>query len=308
LSPKHYQQMTDNRTRFEKLKVCVIIPTYNNASTLSQVLTDVSAYTNQIILVNDGSTDETENIAMRFLQVHFISYSGNKGKGTALRRAFKAAIDKGYDYAITMDSDGQHFAKDLPQFLDKIETSPGTLIIGARNMNQDAVPGKSSFGYKFSNFWFKVETGIDCPDTQSGFRLYPLQRIKNLNLVTWKYELEIEVLVKAAWRGVPIASVPISVYYAPKETRVSHFRPFVDFTRISILNTFLVIIAFVYIKPRDFLRTMFKKKTLGNFSATSFCSHSNLTRLNRCPLLLAFLWGSFPSGAFNSEPLYSWQC
>lgn len=300
--------MTDNRTRFEKLKVCVIVPTYNNASTLPQVLTDVSAYTDQIILVNDGSTDDTGQIAAQFPGIHYVGYAKNRGKGSALRQGFLAALQKGYDYAITMDSDGQHFAKDLPRFLEKIEAVPNALIIGARNMNQEAVPGKSSFGHKFSNFWFKVETGIDCPDTQSGFRLYPLQRIKGLHLFTWKYELEIEVLVKAAWSGVPIESVPVSVYYAPKETRISHFRPFVDFTRISILNTFLVIIAFFYIKPRNFFRAMFKKKTLNNSSGTNYYSLNSRTGLNRSRLPLVFLWGSFLSGVFSSERLFFLRC
>jgi len=177
-----------------------------------------------------------------------------------LRKAFKFAQSQNYDYAITIDSDGQHFAKDLPAFFEKLESTPNTIIVGSRNMDQAAIPGKSSFGHKFSNFWFKVETGIDCPDTQSGFRLYPLQLLKDINFITRKYEFEIEVLVRAAWKGIAIDSVPVTVYYAPKETRISHFRPFRDFSRVSILNTFLVVISFAYIKPRDFSRALFGKK------------------------------------------------
>ena len=86
-----------------------------------------------------------------------------------------------------------------------------------------------------------------------------------MRFFTRKYEFEIEVLVKAAWKGVKIDSVPVSVYYAPKETRISHFRPFKDFTRISILNTFLVIVAFLYIKPRNFLRMLSSKKKITLF-------------------------------------------
>ncbi|HLA52246.1 MAG TPA: glycosyltransferase family 2 protein, partial [Flavitalea sp.] len=225
--PKVLLLMTDMhmaRGEFEKLNVCVIIPTYNNAGTLRQVLTDVSEYTSQIILVNDGSTDETRSIAEEFPLIALISYDQNRGKGWALRQGFAEAAARNFRYAIAMDSDGQHFASDLPRFLDKIAGLPDALIIGSRNMSHASVPGKSSFGHKFSNFWFKVETGIECPDTQSGFRLYPLQPLKETRLLTRKYELEIEVLVKLAWIGVPIASVPISVYYAPKETRISHFR------------------------------------------------------------------------------------
>ena len=246
--------------KIDMLRVCIIIPTYNNAKTLSDIITDVSAFTNNIIVVNDGSTDATETVLASFPFIQVISYKKNIGKGWALRKGLKRAAELGYKYAITIDSDGQHFAKDIPAFIDKLETlNDDAIIIGARNMNQNSVPGKSSFGHKFSNFWFKVETGIAAPDTQSGYRLYPLQPLSKMKFITRKYEFEIEVLVRGAWKGVKIKSVPVSVYYAPKETRVSHFRPFKDFTRISILNTILVFITFFYIKPRNFFRDIFKK-------------------------------------------------
>ena len=248
------------KEKFDQLKICVIIPTYNNAGTLAGVISGVAKYTERIIVVNDGSTDGTLEIAQSYPFVDLVSYSKNKGKGWALRKGFERAVSLNYDYAITIDSDGQHFPKDLPAFVDKLETAPNAIIVGSRNMGQASVPGKSSFGHKFSNFWFKVETGIDCPDTQSGFRLYPLQSLKNIRFITRKYEFEIEVLVRGAWAGIGIDSVPVTVYYAPKETRVSHFRPFRDFTRISILNTFLVAITFAYIKPRDFFINLFQKK------------------------------------------------
>ena len=248
------------KKKFDELKVCVIIPTYNNALTLEGVITSVLQYTDNVIVVNDGSTDNTPEIIRRFPVVKLITYHDNMGKGWALRKAFKHAVSAGYNYAITIDSDGQHFAKDLLLFIDKLEQEPDKIIIGARNMEQASVPGKSSFGYKFSNFWFKVETGEDCPDTQSGYRLYPLQLIKEINFITRKYEFEIEVLVRSVWQGVKISSVPVTVYYAPKETRVSHFRPFRDFSRVGVLNTFLVIMAFAWIKPRDLFRMLFNKK------------------------------------------------
>ena len=245
---------------FDAAKACVLIPTFNNAGTLARVISDVLEYTSNVIVVNDGSTDDTEQIIESFPGIEKVSYKKNRGKGWALRKGFQHAVGLGYDNAITIDSDGQHFAKDLPAFLEKQKTSPGSVIIGSRNMDQSSVPGKSSFGHKFSNFWFKVETGINAPDTQSGYRLYPLFRLKNIGFITVKYEFEIEVLVRAAWKGIPIESVPVSVYYAPKETRISHFRPFKDFSRISVLNTFLVIITFLYIKPRNFFRNLFDRK------------------------------------------------
>jgi uncharacterized protein (DUF2062 family) len=127
-------------------------------------------------------------------------------------------------------------------------------------MEQAGIPGKSSFGNKFSNFWYWVETGFTMDDTQSGYRLYPVEPLKNTTFFTRKFEFEIEVIVRAAWMGIPITSVPVKVYYEEKSKRISHFRPFRDFSRISVLNTVLVTIALLYIKPRDFIRGLVKKE------------------------------------------------
>jgi uncharacterized protein (DUF2062 family) len=221
---------------------------------------DLRGFNAVVIVVNDGSTDETDKILGLFPEVYKISYSPNRGKGFALRRGFQAAVEKGFDYAISIDSDGQHFANDLPSFLNVLENYPGALIVGARNMEQASVPAKSSFGHRFSNFWFQVETGIRLPDTQSGYRLYPIARLKSMTFITRRFEFEIEVIVRAAWKGIPVIPVQVSVYYAKPEERVSHFRPVIDFTRIGILNTFLVIISLVYIRPRDLLRRLFLKQ------------------------------------------------
>lgn len=247
-------------SRFEQLKACMLIPTYNNAGTIAQVLNDVLQYTSHVIVVNDGSTDDTSEILKQFPQVHIVSYSPNKGKGMALRTGFKEAVKLGYDHAITMDSDGQHYAKDMTAFLDKLEQHPDMLLIGARNMDQSHIPGKSSFGNKFSNFWFWVNTGIRLEDTQSGYRSYPVNKLAGKKYFTSKYEFEIEVIVRAEWSGIPVRSVPVSVYYPNPEDRVSHFRPGKDFTRISILNTVLVLISFLWVKPRDFLKMLFSKE------------------------------------------------
>ncbi len=247
------------RESFSKWRLCVIIPTYNNAGTLPAVISDVAGYTKNIIVVNDGSTDNTESIATSFPFVQYVVYKNNVGKGRALQKGFEKAIALGYEYVITIDSDGQHFAKDIPVFLEKLEKYPDAVIIGSRNLNQENMPGKNTFGNRFSNFWFKVETGLDMPDTQSGYRLYPVKHFKNSSFFTSKYEFEIEVLVRAAWKGLDIIAVPVSVYYAPKGERITHFRPFKDFFRIGVLNTILVLIAFLYIKPRNFIRTLFQK-------------------------------------------------
>ncbi len=240
-------------------ETCVIIPTYNNQKTLQRVIDGVLNYTQNIIIVNDGSTDETFSILQKYSQLTQIHFPVNKGKGVALREGFKKAKQFNYNFAITIDSDGQHFPLDIPLFWKAMEEeNRDVLLIGSRNMDQDGVPKKSSFGNKFSNFWFWFETGIKLDDTQSGFRLYPLNSIPK-KFFTRKFEFEIEVIVRTAWNGIPVKNIPINILYDPNE-RVSHFRPFQDFTRISVLNTVLVIITLVYIKPRDFFQKLLKKK------------------------------------------------
>jgi glycosyltransferase involved in cell wall biosynthesis len=251
--------MNEIKQEFKNLKCCVLVPTYNNNKTLQQVLSDVLEYSDDVCVVNDGSTDNTSGILKLFPSVKVFAYEQNQGKGYALRKGFEFARENGYYYAITIDSDGQHYASDLPVFIDALKQNSNAIFIGARNMNVENVPGKSSFGNKFSNFWFKLETGITLPDTQSGYRLYPIGAMKNMLFITKKYEFEIETIVKAAWKGIDVIAVPIKVYYPPAEERVSHFRPLKDFTRISILNTFLVLWTFAYIKPRNFLRLLQKK-------------------------------------------------
>jgi glycosyltransferase involved in cell wall biosynthesis len=268
---------TDVSALCTELKVCVLIPTYNNAQTLGNVLQDVRAFTNHVIVVNDGSTDDTLEVVKQYPGVTLVTYAGNRGKGYALQQGFKQAVAMGFHYAISIDSDGQHYAEDLPLFLSKLRQHRHAIIIGARNMDQSSVPGKSSFGNKFSNFWFRVETGLKMNDTQSGYRLYPLLPLHGLRFFTTKYEFEIEVLVRAAWKGLEITEVPVKVFYPEKEKRISHFRPFKDFARISVLNTVLVTVALLYIKPRDLFRSI-KKKTSG----ISFTNISSIP-MNRMP-------------------------
>ena len=133
------------------------------------------------------------------------------------------------------------------------------LLVGARNLRSDNMPGKNTFANKFSNFWFRVETGMRLDDTQSGFRLYPVRRMKGMRFLTRRYEFEVEVLVRAAWRGIAVRNIPVNVFYPEKDERVTHFRPGKDFTRISILNTFLVLGALLFYYPWRFLRSLTKE-------------------------------------------------
>jgi glycosyltransferase involved in cell wall biosynthesis len=258
----------NHHKRFEDIRCCVIVPTYNNEQTLKHVLDGILEYTTQIIVVNDGSTDETSNILSTYQAIKVIDIQPNKGKGNALRAGFKAALTDGYKLAITIDSDGQHMPSDLPKFLNKIEQEPDSLIIGDRNMEQAGIPGKSSFGNRFSNFWFWVDTGIKLPDTQSGYRLYPIHTLRTMKFFTHKFEFEVEVIVRAAWKGINVTSVPVQVYYAEEEERISHFRPFIDFFRISVLNTVLFVLAWLIYRPLMYFRSFTLRKFFGTGEST----------------------------------------
>jgi len=138
------------KTKLKSLKCCVLIPTYNNERTVLKVIEEVLEYTEDLILVNDGSTDTTATLLSSVSDIQLISFDKNKGKGIALAKALNMHVSKGYDFAITLDSDGQHFAHDIPTLIHRLEKENNILIVGARNMDQKTVPGKSSFGNKFS--------------------------------------------------------------------------------------------------------------------------------------------------------------
>lgn len=254
--------MKDNFTFIMKqMKICVIIPTYNNEKNLLAVIESVMPISTDIIVVNDGSTDSTSAILATLSgSIHVLEYTPNRGKGYALKTAFKEALKYGYDYALTMDSDGQHKATDIQSFVEKIQENPHALLVGSRGMKHKNMPQQNTFANRFSNFWFAVQTGTKLPDTQSGFRLYPIRKMKGMSWFTNRYETELEILVRCAWRNIRIIPIPIHVYYPPIEQRVSHFRPRTDFLRISLLNTCLCLLAFIYGYPSRFIRKLFSHK------------------------------------------------
>ena len=239
--------------------ICAIIPTYNNGGTIADVVTRVAAQMDDIIVVIDGSTDNTrDELKSLNIPLTIVDCPKNHGKGTALKRGFEKAREMGFTHALTIDADGQHYPEDIPLLYRAHTIHPDAIIVGSRVLEQENMPSKNTFANRFSNFWFAVQTGLRLPDTQSGFRIYPL-RGKHLHgerILTSRYEAELELLVFAAWAEVPVIPVPIRVFYPPQEQRVSHFRPAYDFTRISILNTVLCLLALIYGLPRRWWRSI----------------------------------------------------
>lgn len=242
----------------EENEVCAVIPTYQNAKTLLKVVADVHRVVDTVIVVDDGSNDGTAALLDKATGSErpekVLTHPKNCGKGAALKTGLTYARQQGFRYAMTVDADGQHRADDIPALLKAVEEEPDALAIGSRGLQHENMPAKSTFANRFSNFWFALQTLQRLPDTQSGLRVYPLRHLHGLRWMSARYEAELTLLVFSAWAGVKLLPVPVSVYYPPRDQRVTHFRPGRDFTRISVLNTLLCFLMVVYGWPRIFCR------------------------------------------------------
>lgn len=242
----------------EENEVCAVIPTYQNAKTLLKVVADVHRVVDTVLVVDDGSNDGTAALLDKATgnerPEKVLTHPKNCGKGAALKTGLTYARQQGFRYAVTVDADGQHLADDIPALLKAVEEEPDALVIGSRGLQHENMPAKSTFANRFSNFWFALQTLQRLPDTQSGLRVYPLRRLHGLRWMSARYEAELTLLVFSAWAGVKLLPVPVSVYYPPRDQRVTHFRPGRDFTRISVLNTLLCFLMVVYGWPRIFCR------------------------------------------------------
>lgn len=242
----------------EENEVCAVIPTYQNAKTLLKVVADVHRVVDTVFVVDDGSNDGTTALLDKATgnerPEKVLTHPKNCGKGAALKTGLTYARQQGFRYAVTVDADGQHRADDIPALLKAVEEEPDALAIGSRGLQHENMPAKSTFANRFSNFWFALQTLQRLPDTQSGLRVYPLRRLHGLRWMSARYEAELTLLVFSAWAGVKLLPVPVSVYYPPRDQRVTHFRPGRDFTRISVLNTLLCFLMVVYGWPRIFCR------------------------------------------------------
>ncbi len=214
----------------------IAIPLYNHAAAVRHVVQRALAVHDEVLVVDDGSTDGGADFVAD-LPVRIVRHPRNLGKGAAILTAAAEARRLGMTHIVTLDADGQHAPEDIARFLPEIAAHPEAIVVGCRDFATANVPGSSRFGRQFSNFWLRLQTGRSLGDTQSGFRAYPLAVLEQLRLGQRHYSFEVEVLVKAAWAGVELREVPISVYYPPAGERISHFRAFRDNLRLTVLNT-----------------------------------------------------------------------
>ncbi len=219
------------------MRVIIVIPVYNHPDTLKDVVLHALDVHDTVLVVDDGSAHRAEDILKGIDRVHIIRHEKNLGKGAAILSAVPLARRLNMTHMVTMDADGQHDPDDVKLFMPVIKKYSSSVIVGKRDFQGPHVPGSTRFGRKFSNFWLRLQTGQSIGDTQSGFRAYPLFVLENLKLREKRYAFEIEVLVKAAWAGIELKDVPVSVHYPPAGKRISHFHKLKDNFRLSGLNT-----------------------------------------------------------------------
>ncbi|TFG38267.1 MAG: DUF2062 domain-containing protein [Desulfobacterales bacterium] len=223
-----------------KLKVLLVIPVFNHGETLAAVVHAALATGLDALVVDDGSTDGGAR-KIEELPCKSLKFPVNRGKGVAILAGAKEAKLRGFDAILTLDADGQHDPAEADLLINEAESGRWpAIIIGSRKMVQETVPGASRFGRVFSNFWVRLECGLELSDTQSGMRLYPVNELLSLKLVRSRYDFEIEALVKAAWGGVDVRGVAFSVHYPPADEGISHFHKLKDNWRLTRLHTTLV--------------------------------------------------------------------
>jgi UDP:flavonoid glycosyltransferase YjiC (YdhE family) len=212
----------------------LVIPAYNEAFTIRDVVAGALRHIARVIIVDDGSTDGTA-IALSDLPVTVLRHDRNRGKGAALWSGIREALEGGATAIVTIDGDGQHAPQDIPILLAAHRQFPSGIIIGSRLHNRHLIPAARYAANRIANFWISWAAGRRLHDTQSGFRLYPAETMRSLySACDWKagFALESEILIEAGRRGIGIHAVPVSTVYG-SHLRRSHFRQGRDISRIT---------------------------------------------------------------------------
>jgi glycosyltransferase involved in cell wall biosynthesis len=222
----------------KKDDIVVVVPTYNNPLTINAVANDVLSHGYRLIIVDDGSEMSVSSLVSEHDTLTILRHEVNQGKGEAIITGAREAQRLGFSYFISLDGDGQHLASQIEKICDACDGAD-QIIIGARNFEINHVPNGSKFGRWFSNFWACWDTEQTITDSLSGFRLYPTS-ILDLIIKTKRFDWEMEVLVKHAWKGRLIKEVSIECYYPTPEERVSHFKKFWDTAAIVMVHVKLL--------------------------------------------------------------------
>jgi glycosyltransferase involved in cell wall biosynthesis len=215
-------------------RYAVVIPAYNEAATIADVVARAARQAGPVIVVDDGSTDGTA-AALAGLPATVLRNDRNLGKGGTLWRGMHHALALGVAGVVTLDGDGQHAPEEIPRLLAAARAHPGEIIVGARLLGREAAPRARYLANRFADFWIGWAAGQRLADSQSGFRVYPAALLRTIELKhgpTRGFVFESEILIAAARLGFPSRAVPVSALY-PKAARASHFRPVRDIARIT---------------------------------------------------------------------------
>jgi uncharacterized SAM-binding protein YcdF (DUF218 family) len=218
-------------------KFCVVIPAYNEAATIAGIARQALAVCDHVVIIDDGSSDNTADEVRSVDGVVFLQNPENEGKAMTLSRGIVWALEQNMDYVITLDGDGQHKPDDIPRFIAATEASPEKIIIGSRMANKAAFPAKRYYANRIASFWISWTAGYPIEDSQSGFRLYPVELFRKLTIKkarAYGFVFESEILIKAAKIGIKSISIPIDAIYH-EHARPSHFRPVMDIVRITLM-------------------------------------------------------------------------
>lgn len=191
----------------------------------------VRGHLTPILVIDDGSADATATAAAA-AGAEVVRLPVNQGKGAALLTGFRALAERGFTHALTLDADGQHLPDQIPALLAASAAAPDALVVGVRRKAGHEIRPINKFGNRVADWWITKFAGQPLPDTQCGFRVYPIASVLALRARGARFDFETEILLRAARAGIPIASVPVQVYYPPIGERVTHYRPFVDTVRI----------------------------------------------------------------------------
>ena len=215
------------------MKVCVIIPTYNESDTIGNLVSKIKKLGFDVLVIDDGSTDNTREI-VKGKSVLLLENNTNLGKGSALRRGFDYAILNEYDFVVTMDGDGQHSPTEIVRFIELAQKERAGIIVGDRMQNCIGMSWVRQMTNSFMSRFISRLAGQHIPDTQCGFRLIKIDVLKNIKLISQRFEIESEILIKAARSGFKVISTPIKTIYQGEKSKISPFIDTLRFVRLII--------------------------------------------------------------------------
>lgn len=215
------------------MKTCVIIPTYNEAEKISQIIEDIKKQELAVLVIDDGSNDNTSRLA-EDSGAKVLKHFCNQGKGASLLKGFEYGLNNDFDAVITMDGDGQHLPEDIPYFIRLAKYSESAIFIGNRMQKTKNMPRLRLLTNRFMSWVVSRLAGQNIPDTQCGFRLIKRDVLKKVKLATSKYETESEILIKSSRLGFKIESVPIKTIYSGEKSQINPFIDTIRFFRFII--------------------------------------------------------------------------